>query len=263
MKKNSVRQKTPVSYYGGKQQLQAEIQPRIPEHRVYTESFAGGLATFFAKEPSKVEVINDLDGSIVNFYEVLKLEYLKLYELVQTTLHSRHAYEDSLVIYKYPHLFTKARRAWAFWVLTNQGFASKIGSWGYDKSSGSSERKIQNRKLTFGLHLAKRLEDTQIECNNALKVIQSRDCPDAFHFVDPPYFNSNCGHYGGYSLEDFTALLELLSTIQGKFLLCSYDSDVLSDFVEKFGWKQIKKQMPVSADKSKKKQKVEVITMNY
>ncbi len=258
-----MRQRPPISYYGGKQQLVNSILEKIPEHKVYTEAFAGGLAVFWAKKQSKLEVVNDLDGEISNFYKVLKCEFLNLERLVQSTLHSRKDYEDALIIYKSPHLFSEVKRAWAFWVLTNQGFASKIGSWGYDRSSGSTERKITNKKIQFDMKLAKRLEETQIECNDALKVISSRDTPESFHFIDPPYFNSNCGHYDGYSERDFKDLLNLLSEIEGKFLLCSYDSDILKSYVSQNGWNQSFKEMPVAADKSKTKRKVEVMTWNY
>jgi len=51
--------KTPLSYYGGKQQLAGKILRMIPEYRIYCEPFCGGAAIFFAKEPPKVGVIND------------------------------------------------------------------------------------------------------------------------------------------------------------------------------------------------------------
>jgi DNA adenine methylase len=60
--------KIPVSYYGGKQQLASIILGLIPEHRLYCEPFLGGAAVFFAKEPSPVEVINDTNGQLINFY---------------------------------------------------------------------------------------------------------------------------------------------------------------------------------------------------
>ncbi|MDR2951683.1 MAG: DNA adenine methylase, partial [Treponema sp.] len=41
--------KTPLSYYGGKQQLAKTILGLIPPHRVYCEPFLGGAAIFFAK----------------------------------------------------------------------------------------------------------------------------------------------------------------------------------------------------------------------
>lgn len=51
--------KTPLSYYGGKQNLVRTILPLIPPHTTYTESFVGGGAIFWTKQPSEVEVIND------------------------------------------------------------------------------------------------------------------------------------------------------------------------------------------------------------
>ena len=61
--------KTPLTYYGGKQQLAATILALIPEHKVYAEPFVGGAAACFAKEPSRCEVINDTNGELVNFYD--------------------------------------------------------------------------------------------------------------------------------------------------------------------------------------------------
>jgi DNA adenine methylase len=54
--------KTPLSYYGGKQHLASKILDLIPEHRIYCEPFLGGGAVFFAKEPSRVGIINILWG---------------------------------------------------------------------------------------------------------------------------------------------------------------------------------------------------------
>ena len=70
--------KTPLTYYGGKQQLAATILKLIPEHTSYVEPFIGGAAVFFAKEPSESEVINDTNGELINFYEVLKRDFSAL-----------------------------------------------------------------------------------------------------------------------------------------------------------------------------------------
>lgn len=130
------RLKTPISYYGGKQKLVSTILPLIPEHRLYTEAFVGGGAIFWAKEPAPVEVINDVNGEIVNFYRVLQSRFPELQKLVAETLHSRELHRDAGVIYTYPHLFDEVRRAWALWIQTNQSFSSKILSgWAYARKS--------------------------------------------------------------------------------------------------------------------------------
>lgn len=240
------------------------ILPNIPkEHSVYTECFFGGGAVFWAKEPSKVEVINDLNGSVANFYRQLKESYEQLNLLVQGTLHSRKDYKDARVIYENPHLFDDVRCAWAFWMLTQQGFLSKIGSWGYSKKKDSVTTKIRNKKLLFTKELAHRLDRTQIECNDAVKVIQSRDMEGALHFIDPPYINTNMGHYSGYNLEDYTKLLEALTTIKGKFILASFETDVLNRYSIANGWYTMKFVKNLDASSRKGAKKVEVLTANY
>jgi len=64
--------KTPVTYYGGKQKLASTILKLIPEHNLYCEPFVGGAAIYFAKEPSNVEVINDTNKELMNFYRVVQ-----------------------------------------------------------------------------------------------------------------------------------------------------------------------------------------------
>ena len=64
--------RTPISYYGGKQRMIKHILPLIPSHRIYVEPFFGGGSIFFAKGPSYLEVINDINDNVVNFYQVMQ-----------------------------------------------------------------------------------------------------------------------------------------------------------------------------------------------
>ena len=63
-----MNKKTPISYYGGKQKLLSTILTKIPEHTLYCEPFLGGAAIFFGKQPSEIEVINDTNKEMMNFY---------------------------------------------------------------------------------------------------------------------------------------------------------------------------------------------------
>ncbi|MGB1283648.1 MAG: DNA adenine methylase [Polaribacter sp.] len=258
--------KTPITYYGGKINLVSTILPLIPDHKIYTEAFFGGGAIFFAKPPSETEVINDTNNMVVNFYEVVKTDFEALKTKIEATLFSRATYTVALTIYRMPHLFNKLQQAWAFYIGTNCGFSCQINSWGYDKY-GKRVKAFINKKMLFNQDIPKRLENTQVENNDALKVIKSRDAVDAFHYVDPPYYNSDMGHYGNYTLADYEKLLQTLSIVKGKFLLSSYPSEILEKFTKENGWHTIRMEKPLSARKAvvgkSRGRKIEVLTANY
>lgn len=239
------------------------ILPLIPEHDIYTEAFLGGGAIYFSKEPSKVEVVNDVNGEIINFYKIITTDFWRLNELIQATLHSREQYEEAMVVYNHPKLFDPIKRAWAFWILTNQGFVSKIGSWGYEKEGVGLVKKLESKKVEFDRSIRTRLERTQIECNDALKVINSRDTARTFHYVDPPYYNSNMGHYDGYTEDNYRELLETLANVKGKFLLSNYRSELLKSYIDRHKWHIMYYEKQLSASDTKSKRKIEVLVANY
>ena len=259
--------KTPTSYYGGKQNLVKTILPLIPPHTTYVEPFVGGGAIFWAKKKSEVEVINDNNRELINFYEVVQNEFVDLEKLIRITLHSRSLHNDANVVYNNPHMFTRIQRAWAIWVLAAESFSSMFdGSWGYDKIKGTTSQKITNKRDAFTIDYAIRIQNVQIECTDALRIIRSRDYEDAFFYVDPPYYNSDCGHYDGYSIEDFEQLLKTLSHIKGKFLLSSYPSKILQEYTKQNGWNYKALDQPVSVAHgtgNTSKRKIEMMTANY
>ena len=249
--------KSPITYYGGKTGMLKYILPLIPEHQLYCEPFFGGGALYFAKEKSKVEVINDINGEVINFFEQLKMRPKVLKRLVDTTLHSRRQYQECYIIYQYPHLFSPIQRARAFWMLTNQGFNNMIGAWSF--STTKSVKGLKKRHADFG-QLADRLERTQIECKDALQLIKSRDIRGSFFYIDPPYLAADQGHYKGYAEDDMEALLKVLSGIKGKFLLSNYSSRLLLRYVKRNGW-YTKKVKLKAVNKSGRK--IEILVANY
>ncbi|MFN4249045.1 MAG: DNA adenine methylase [Flavipsychrobacter sp.] len=256
--------KPALTYYGGKQKLVPVIIPLIPEHKLYSEPFAGGAAILFAKPPSEMEVLNDTNKELVNFYKIVQQDYLSLEKKIRITLHSRSQHKDARVIYENPHLFSDLDRAWAVWVLASQSFSSMLdGAWGYDKTRNTATKKIINKGIQFTEEYAIRLQNVQIECADAIYIIQSRDSVEAFHYCDPPYFNSDCGHYKGYTEADMVRLLETLASVKGKFLLSSYPSELLAKYTQQYGWLTKTIQSKTSVNKGSGKMKTEVLTANY
>lgn len=180
--------KTPLSYYGGKQKLAAKIISVIPDdHILYGEPFIGGGAVFFQKEPSQIEVLNDTNKELINFYKVVQNDFYALEKHIKITLHSRDLHRKAAVIYNNPDMFDEVKRAWAVWVLSSQSFSAALdNSWGYDRGDNTTTKKITNKRNSFTEDIAIRLQNVQLECTDALRIISSRDAAKSFFYCDPP-----------------------------------------------------------------------------
>lgn len=256
--------KTPISYYGGKQTMLKYILPLIPSHKRYTEAFCGGAAVLFAKQPVESEVINDMNMDLTTFYWIAKVYYPELKLEVDKTLHSRDMHAHAAHILNYPQFFSQAQRAWAVWALCKMSFASMLdGSFGYD-FGGGMPRKLNNAKDKFTEYLCARLENVTIENRDALDVIDCYDSADTFHFVDPPYVNSDCGHYeGSFNEQNMNELLCLLSHIKGKFMLTMFPYDMIEQFATDNRWIIHRVERTISASKCSRRKQEEWIVCNY
>ena len=255
--------KTPISYYGGKQSMLKHILPLIPEHKTYVEPFFGGGAVFWGKEKSEVEIINDYNGNVVNFYVQLKTNFQELKRLIDATPYSRETYKRAITIYDTPYIFETVKRAWAFWTCCIQGFNNNIGSWRGNASRIKESLLNHNKKLLLNKCYSDRLDLVQIEQKDAVCLIHQLDTFDAFFYIDPPYIGANQGHYGGYTQEYFNELLDALSEIKGKFLLSSYPNEQLERHKNKFNWVSSINDMHLITSSKRKKRKTEVLTSNY
>ncbi|MEK6729945.1 MAG: DNA adenine methylase, partial [Planctomycetota bacterium] len=46
------------------------LSEKIPEHVCYVEPFAGAGHLLFSELPSKVEILNDIDNHLINFFQI-------------------------------------------------------------------------------------------------------------------------------------------------------------------------------------------------
>jgi DNA adenine methylase len=142
--------RTPISYYGGKQKLSSTIVNFIPQHTLYCEPFLGGAAVFFAKPSSEIEVLNDTNRELINFYRVVQQDFTSLEKEIRISLHSRDLHRKAQVIYENPDMFSELKRAWAVWTLSAQSFSAKLdGPFGYDRSRNTTTKKITNKREGF------------------------------------------------------------------------------------------------------------------
>lgn len=229
----------PITYYGGKQRIAFEIISMMPSHKLYCEPFFGGGAVFFKKSKSHIEVINDHDNSLINFYLCVQNRFEELQEMIQQTLHSETMYYHAKDIWNDRVEATDVEKAWAVWLITNGSFAGSMhGGWKWcnGTSGGHTGTFIKNKRKNFSVKLHDRLDKVQISCRDALRVIQDRDTEDTLFYLDPPYPGCVQQHYSGYTHRNLYELLELLVSIKGKFILSNYWCQTLKWHILKYGW---------------------------
>ncbi len=210
----------PLSYIGGKRALAKRVIAMFPPHTTYVEAFAGGAQVFFHKPPSKVEVLNDLDGKIVNFFRVCQLHHEELLRYSRYALVSREWY-DRLQATD-PETLTDVQRAARYMYLLKNSFASRVChqnyGWNVVQPPGFNLERLP--QLIHNAH--KRLERVQIECLPYEEVLRRYDRPTTLFYLDPPYFRRKLYRY---NLEDadFAKLAERLADLRGKFVLSLND----------------------------------------
>ncbi|QEL01552.1 DNA adenine methylase [Olivibacter sp. LS-1] len=256
--------KTPISYYGGKQNLIREILPLIPSHKQYVEPFIGGAAVLFAKRPSEHEVINDFDNRLITFWKVLKYDFHSLQSRIRDTLHSESQYKESKHILKNMSEYSDLDIAWAYWVNTQMAFSFKLlGGFAFEQTDGRVKLAL-NKKIQFTDRLRQRLQKVEIFNRDAIDLIKRKDSKNTFFYLDPPYAESDCGTYDKLK-EVYYRLLDLLPSLKGKWLMSSYPSQQLTDLRKECGWhhKDIDQNLSVSGKHTIGKRKVECLTYNY
>src|SRR5215470_9172626 len=151
----------PLAYIGGKNRLARHIISLFPKHTTYVEPFAGGAQVFFHKAPSEVEVLNDLDGEIVNFFRVCQWHYEELIRYLKFCLISRSLYGQLAAAD--PSLLTDVQRAGRFFYLQKNcyGGLRLKRIFGYGVTRGPNYNVAKIPELIAATH--QRLARVQIE----------------------------------------------------------------------------------------------------
>jgi DNA adenine methylase len=214
---------------GSKRDIADKLISMFPDHDVYVEPFVGGGAVFFKKEPSKIEVINDLDKGVINTYKTIKK--IKKYNF-RKDLNTIKKIED---FYKQP-IKTDAN------FLTHQkinycnAFSGNIVD-NYSTSSGIYNKSNPYSTLKNIEEYKQRLKNVKIYNQSYEKIINKFDGPNTFFYLDPPYMESKTLYR--HDTLDYEELFNILKNIKGTFLLSINDDPYIKKLFRPFYMKKI------------------------
>lgn len=209
-----------IPWIGGKRRLADQIFRRFPAHMCYVEVFAGAAALYFAKTPSEVEVINDLNGELINLYRVVKHHLEEFVRQFKWALSSRQVYEWQQMTQ--PETMTDIQRAARFFYLQKLSFGGRVEGQVFGTATTTPPR-LNLLRIEEDLSLAHlRLQSTYIENLPWHAVVEKYDRPHTLFYLDPPYWGTD-GYGIKFGLENYARMADLARGIAGGMIISVND----------------------------------------
>jgi DNA adenine methylase len=248
----------PLPYIGGKNRIANDIIKIFPEHRTYVEAFAGGAQVLFHKKPSQVEIFNDLDMELVNFFRICQQHHEELLRSLRFILVSRKWFE--LFESQNPGSLTDVQRAARFLYLQKVSYAGLVRHHNYNYSVASRPSFNPGKLPQLIEETHRRLLRVQIECLPYEKILERFDRESTLFYLDPPYFGLKLYKFN-LTEADFVAFERRLTELRGKFVLSLNDVPEVRRIFHRFHLREI--EIAYTAQKTAGKRFRELLITNY
>lgn len=220
----------PIIWFGGKSMMVQKLVDLIPKHEVYFEVFGGGGALLFAKQPSRVEVYNDVDSRLVNFFRVIRdpETFAEFYRQISLIPNSREEFEDARARAR-GKKGDMIEKAVDMYILTRQSFSGNMRCWKFINSNDWGHHQWIN-SIEDLPRAVKRLMRVSIEHISFEKLLPHADFEEAFVYLDPPYLRqtrkSKYEYKHEMSDEQHRTLLRTIKKMKSKIMLSGYHSEL-------------------------------------
>ncbi len=219
-----------LKYPGSKARLAPWIVSFFPAHLRYVEPYCGSAACFFAKVPAAHEILNDLYGSLINFFTMVRDHGDELARRIDLTPWSEEEYHRiELDLESNPDPIENARRfAVRCWQSHGVRFREDGGRQGWKHNGLCGHQYPAKRWQSVPERLravAARLKDAEIRHRPAVEIMAYYNTPDTLIYCDPPYIRStrNDRYYAHEMTNDeHVQLLDILNAHAGPAVLSGY-----------------------------------------
>jgi len=272
----------PLKWHGGKHYLARRIVGMMPPHLHYVEPYFGGGAVLLARDPDDPslwlpphkgvsEVVNDLNGRLINFWRVLRHEeaFARFIRMAQAIPLARVEWESA---HACTHPVNDAvADALAFFVDCRQSRSGLMKS--FTPVTRRRTRREMNGNVSEWLSAVDGLPDVQARLRRVLienipgvELILREDAPGTLFYCDPPYLHETRVATAAYAFEmaeaDHREMLDALRQCKGKVVLSGYPSELYDRSLR--SWNRHTFDLPNNAASGKEKRReTEVLWCNF
>ena len=219
--------RSPIKWVGGKSKIRNTIIGMLPPHTCYVEVFAGAAWVLFGEQPSKVEVFNDIDGELVNFFRLVKEHPEALINSFKWDLASREEFTE--LRYTDPATLDPIQRAHRFYYLIMAGWGGEFDVPRFQTSidDGGHGNRLIGALKTLNARIMpayQRLQTVIIEHLDWRECVARYDRPTTVMFLDPPYPNNDCNYtFNLRAWHKHQEIAEWMGQAKSRCLLTTYN----------------------------------------
>lgn len=249
-----------IPWIGGKRRLVAEILPWFEPHTCYVEPFAGAAALLFNKQPSKVEVLNDVNSDLVNLYRVVRHHPEEFVRQFRWALTSRKLFEWAQATP--PETLTDVQRAARFFYLQKLAFGAKVDGQTFGVATTSSQA-INLMRIEEDLSAAHlRLSRVVVEHMDWAACIKRYDREHTLFYCDPPYWGTE-GYGVDFGLDQYDRMADLARDIKGKMIISVNDIPAMRQAFKGLTMRRLAIKYTVGAAGKGRSEKGELLIRNW
>lgn len=230
-----------AAWVGGKKQLARRLCKIIDAHphQTYVEPFVGMGGVFFRRRrAAPVEVINDISQDVTNLFRILREHFPQFIDTLKFQITSRAEFDRLSSVN--PSTLTDLQRAARFLYLQRLAFGGKVRGQTFGVANERPARFNLTALEPMLQEAHERLSGVVVECLPWSQIIAKYDHPGAFFYLDPPYHGSE-DYYGKglFSFEQYRVMAQLLSQLEGRFVLSINDTPQIRDVFAAFDQRQV------------------------
>ncbi|PLX09475.1 MAG: hypothetical protein C0596_02770 [Marinilabiliales bacterium] len=262
---------TPFGYFGSKNKLALQLCENLPPHYCWVEAFCGSASLTLAKSPAPIEIINDIDGEIVNLFKQLRKNSDKLIEQITLTPYANQELLEARISNAEDDETEKARKFLVQSMMAINGvFGEQRSGFSISNSYSRNQREARVNRWynlpTRLVNVVERLKSVRIENRDAISLLKKFiNRPASLIYLDPTYLGQRTNGYNidANDIEYHRKLLELSNKAKCMIFISGYENDLYSSILTtQNGWKRKTIATETKDSKGNGHARTEVIWMN-
>ena len=212
----------PLNYTGSKRETLDDILALLPYKNTWVDVFGGSGVVTLARRPCKLDVFNDRNSGICDFFRACQSEPDRLIELIELMPHSREMFIRSKVVSSTDYVVRGAQ----WYYLVQCSFGGRAQAFGRVlKGKNTILSKLYgNLELFPSVH--RRFKQVTVENLDWRECFRDYDSYETVFYADPPYYESDIYDHG----VDHKALCDTIFELNGFVALSGFDNELYNSY---------------------------------